>query len=173
MAPGITRGDSVAKDSFSLCLNGELVPRGDRIMWLGRRRRGQSAIDFIARVLRADSASEIRTHSIASLGFPVVCEIVCQIINGIFARPCRSGSSGDGRKSFREERGGKQRAGKHHPAHRVFHAAFPENRSVSVYKISHGSLCHLGLLSWGGFNPQRAHLRGPSAFGRKFLCRKN
>ena len=118
-------------------------------MWLGRRRRGQSAIDFIARMLRADSANEIRTHSIASLGFPVVCEIVCQIINGIFARPCRSGSSGDGRKSFRKERDGKQRAGKHHPAHRVFYAAFPENRPVSVYKVSHGSLCHLGLLSGG------------------------
>ena len=61
----------------------------------------------------------------------------------------RPGSSCDGRKSFREERGGKQRAGKHHPAHRVFHAAFPENRPVSVYKISYGSLCHLGLL-YGG-----------------------
>gem|GEM_PF-6826021 len=35
MAPGIARGNSVTKDSFSQCLNGEPVPRGDRIMWLG------------------------------------------------------------------------------------------------------------------------------------------
>ena len=100
-------------------------------------------------MLSADRACETGAFRVAGLGFPGVRKILCLIIKRVCACPGHPGSSGDGRKAFREKRGGKQRPGKHYPVHRVFHAAFPENRPVSVYEVSHGSLCHLGLL-YGG-----------------------
>lgn len=108
-----------------------------------------SAIDGIARVISADSACTPGTFRVIALRGSGVREIVCLVVEGVCGRPYRPCTSGDRRKAFREKRGGKQRPGKHYPVHRVFHAAFPENRPVSVYEVSHGSLCHLGLL-YGG-----------------------
>ena len=130
---------------------------------LGLWRRGQSAIDFIIlpEFINADNAWGIRTFHfrIVVQSFPIGLEIVRQIIERKFFRPGCSRLPDDGRKSFREKRSGKQCPGKHHPAHRILHTAFPEDRLVSVYEISHSSFCHLGLLTGGLYPRNSAKIR--------------